>query len=79
MKYAMGDMVIFYQIKDLSFIDVSGIGQGMEYPVRIKGEILPVPGDNTLIFSSSRGLKAHARPGREPFLFVSVELFLYLA
>ena len=38
----MRNMIIFDQIKDLGFINVSGIGQGMEYPVHIDGKSLSI-------------------------------------
>jgi hypothetical protein len=38
----VGDMIVFYKIKDLGFVDVAGIGQRMEDPVRVNREILAV-------------------------------------
>ena len=32
----VGDMVIFNQVENLSFVNVAGVGQGMENPVRIQ-------------------------------------------
>ena len=46
MKYTMGYMVIFDKIKYLGFIDIPGIGQGMQNPVSVKGEILSMSRKN---------------------------------
>jgi hypothetical protein len=44
MQNPMGDMVIADHVKNLSFINVPGIGPGMENPIGINGKGLPVAG-----------------------------------
>ena len=42
MQNAMGDVIVFDEVKHLGFVNVSGIGQGMQNPVRIQGKTLSV-------------------------------------
>jgi hypothetical protein len=39
MEDSMGNVVVVDKIKNLSFVDIPGIGQGMKYAIRIHGEI----------------------------------------
>ena len=42
MQYAMRYVIILDEVKDLSFIDISGICEGMQYPVHIHGISLAI-------------------------------------
>jgi hypothetical protein len=42
MQDPVGYVVIVDQVKHLGFVNISGIGSGMENPVRIQGKGLPV-------------------------------------
>jgi hypothetical protein len=39
MEDSMGNVVVVDKIKNLSFVNIPGIGQGMKYAIRIHGEI----------------------------------------
>ena len=42
MEDPVGDMVVFHQVKNLGFIDIAGISQGIENAIHINGETLAV-------------------------------------
>jgi hypothetical protein len=69
-------MVILDQVKNLSFVNVSGVGQGVKDPIRIEREILPVAGENHFLLRLSQGMPAQTGPGRQSFFLPGVELCL---
>jgi hypothetical protein len=78
MKHPVGNMVILDQVKNLSFINVSGIGQGVKDPIRIQREILPVAGENHFLVRLSQGMPAQTGKGGQSFFLFLVELGLQL-
>ena len=76
MKHSVGNMVILDQVKNLSFVNVSGIGQGVKDPIRIEREILPVAGENHFLLRLSQGIPAQTGKGGQPFFLFLVELRL---
>jgi hypothetical protein len=76
MKHPVGNVVILDQVKNLSFINVSGVGQGVKDSIRIQREILPVAGENHFLVRPSQGIPAQASKGGESFFLFSVELGL---
>jgi hypothetical protein len=70
----VGNVVILDQVKNLSFIDVSRVGQGVKDSIAIQGEILPVAGDNHLLFRPSQGVPAQTGKSGEAFLLFPVEV-----
>jgi hypothetical protein len=69
MEHAMGDVIIFDQVKHLCFVDIAGISMGVEDSISIKGETLPVPLSDAFFLAFSNRLTALACPGRQvPFL-----------
>jgi hypothetical protein len=79
MKHAVGDMVVLDEIKNLSFVYVSRVGQGVKDPVRIQREILPVPGENHFFIGSSEGTPAQAGERGEPLFLLLVKLGLQVS
>jgi hypothetical protein len=76
MKHSVGNMVILDQVKNLSFVNVSGIGQGVKDPIRIEREILPVAGENHFLLRLSQGMPAQTGKGGQSFFLSGVELRL---
>lgn len=76
MKYPVGDVVILDEVKNLSFINVSRVGQGVEDPVRIQREILSVAGENHFLVRPSQGIPAQTGKGGEALFLFTVELGL---
>jgi len=74
MKHPVGNVVVFNQVKNLSFIDVSRVGKGMKDSISIQGEILPVAGDNHFLFRPSQGVPAQTGKRGEAFFLFSVEV-----
>ena len=44
MQHTVGDVVVGNQVKNLSFVNVAGVGPAMQNSVSIQGEGLPVAG-----------------------------------
>jgi hypothetical protein len=76
MKHPMGNVVILDQVKNLSFINVSRVGQGVKDSIRIQREILPVAGENPFLFRLSQGIPTQTSKGGESFFLFPVELGL---
>ena len=72
----MGNVVILDQVKNLSFIDVSRVSQGVKDPVRIQGEVLPVAGENHFLIRPSQGIPAQTGKRGEPLFLFLVKLGL---
>ena len=53
MKHPVGDMVIFDQVENLCFVNVSGVGKGVKDPIRIQRKILPVAGEDHFLLCLS--------------------------
>ena len=60
MQHAMGDMVMFDQVKDLGLVDVTGIGLGMQNPVRIQRKMLAMAFSNLGFVFTAHGLATQA-------------------
>jgi hypothetical protein len=78
MKYPMGDMVMFNQIKDLGLVYITGVGQGVEDTVRIQGEMLSMTGGRIFIRFSPDGLGTFTGPWRQQIFLILVQLMFDL-
>jgi hypothetical protein len=78
MQHPVGDVVILDEVKNLSFINVSRVGQRVKDPVRIQREILSVAGENPFLARPSQGIPAQTGKGREALFLFSVEIGLQI-
>jgi|OpeIllAssembly_1097287.scaffolds.fasta_scaffold374651_2 hypothetical protein len=78
MKHPVGDVVILDEVKNLSFINVSRVGQRVKDPVRIQREILSVAGENHFLVRPSHGIPAQTGKGGEALFLFSVEIGLQI-
>jgi hypothetical protein len=62
MQDPVGNVIIFYQIKNLSFVYIAGISQRMENPIRVNRKTLPVPPFDVIISLSSHPFAAETGP-----------------
>jgi hypothetical protein len=76
MEDPMGDMVISDHVEDLSFIDVPGIGPGMENTVRVHGKGRPVP--LKMFLAAADGLPAFCRMRPEVLFLLGRQSFFNL-
>jgi hypothetical protein len=53
MEDSMGNVIVFYQVEHLRFIDVAGIGERVENSIRIERKVLPVTHQDSVFRSSS--------------------------
>jgi hypothetical protein len=68
MQYAVGDMIVMNQVRDLGFINIAGVGQRMQDAVYIQGKVLAISLLGSGIFSPSNTLSAEGGTGRQfPF------------
>jgi hypothetical protein len=74
MKHPVSNVVVFDQVKNLSFINVSRVGKGMKDPICIQREILPVAGENHFLFRPSQGVPAQTGKRGEAFFLFPVEV-----
>ena len=72
MQDPVGDVVVLYQIKDLGFVDVAGVGQGVQDPVHIQRKGLSIAAGACLGLPSA-ALGAHRGQGRQIDGFALVE------
>jgi len=59
-KHTVCDVIVFDQVEDLSFVDVSGVSQGVENAVRVEGEILSMAQKDFFLFPPPDGMTAQA-------------------
>jgi hypothetical protein len=69
----MADMLMIYQIKDLGFVDIAGIGPGMEDTVGIHREILAVAFGNAFFKAPPASLGAAGGIQGEPGFLLAVK------
>jgi len=70
----VADMLMLNEIKDLGFVNIAGIGLGMEDTVGIYRKILAMPLLDALLKATSDGLGAPGRIGGQASFFLPVEL-----
>jgi hypothetical protein len=68
-KHTVGDVIVFDKIKDLGFVDISGICTGMEDPIGVNGEILPMTINDLGFILSSHGMDAQSGMRGKALLF----------
>ena len=70
----VANVFVFYEIKDLGFVDIAGIGAGMQDAVGVHREILAVTFLNPLFKAAAAGLGALSSIGGQANFFLPVEL-----
>ena len=73
----MCDMIIFNEVKDLGFVDVTGIGQRVEYPVGVDRETLSVTLIYRFLFLYSYCITTQAGPWRKSGFLTFVQVISY--
>ena len=74
MKDPVADMFVLDEIKNLGFVDIAGIGSGMEDTVGVYRKILAVAFTDALFEAASNGLRAPGGIGGEASFLLPVEL-----
>jgi hypothetical protein len=75
MEHPVGDVVVFDEIEYLGFVDVAGIGMGMEDPIDIDGIGLPIVGIQPLFSLSPYGPITVGGQRAEIFVLHAIQLF----
>jgi hypothetical protein len=70
----VANVFVFYEIKDLGFVDIAGIGAGMQDAVGVHREILAVTFLNPLFKAAAAGLGALGGIGGQANFLLPVEL-----
>jgi hypothetical protein len=77
MQNPVGNMIILDKIKDLGFINITGIRKRMQDTVRVDRKVLPVALNNLVICYPSDSLAAQTGPLRKPVFFHFIESGFY--
>ena len=70
----MADVLVFYEVEDLGFVDVAGVGPGMEDAIRVHREILAVAFPDALFEAAPNRLGAPGGISGQANFFLPVEL-----
>ncbi len=69
----MGNVVIINEIKDLGFVDIAGVCEGVKNAVRVQSVVLAVAHEKAFLRVSADGMFAEGSQRREELLLTAIQ------